>query len=118
METITHGEHVFEIVDRVPYGYMIWSIGTNMLDGYLPLCRLSAYQPFVGGRNIDINSLKAIRIKEAQLILDAAHGGNTTLSDMENFIEKHEKAKPGTWSYAQVQKILKVLPVVRQIKWS
>ena len=62
-------EHTFQLVDFVPFGYEIWNIGKNMPKGYLPLCRLSAYQPFPGGRNIEVDRLKAIKIKGAQLIL-------------------------------------------------
>ena len=43
-EYITHTalnvEHQYEVVDCVPKGYRIWPIGKNMLDGYLPLCKL------------------------------------------------------------------------------
>ena len=70
MQTIKSGEHVFEIVDKVPCGYMIWNIGTNMVDGYLPLCRLKAAQPFQGGREIEVDTLKAIKVDGAQIILD------------------------------------------------
>ena len=31
----------FEVVDFVPAGYEIWNIGHNMIDGYLPLCRMA-----------------------------------------------------------------------------
>ncbi len=52
--------HKFEIVDRVPLGYHVWNIGENMPDGYLPLCRLCASQPFEGATAIDPSTLKAI----------------------------------------------------------
>lgn len=43
-----HGvTHTFELVDHVPLGYSIWNIGKNMADGYLPLCRLAAVQPYL-----------------------------------------------------------------------
>ena len=29
--------YTFELVDRIPIGYTIWSI--KMIDGYLPLCQ-------------------------------------------------------------------------------
>ena len=47
--TITNREYTFELVDFVPLGYEIWNIGRNMAPGYLPLCRISARQPFQGG---------------------------------------------------------------------
>ena len=45
--------HTFEVVEEVPLGYEIWNIGKNMIDGYLPLCRLSSQQAFPGGRSIE-----------------------------------------------------------------
>ena len=75
--------HTFELVDRVPLGYSIWNIGENMADGYLPLCRLAAVQPFPGGRSIEVDTLKAIKCEGAQEILAAAGWGPETLDEME-----------------------------------
>lgn len=117
MKTITNGRHVFEIVDHVPYGYEIWNIGKNMIDGYLPLCRLSQYQPFPGGRKIEADTLKAIKIEGAQTILAAIGGGQDTIEKMEQYIKRYKNSKPGTYSYRQVQRMKKALPIMRQIKW-
>ena len=70
-KTITHGGHTFELVDHIPQGYTIWNIGKNMIDGYLPLCRLAYFQPFPGARNIEVDTLKAIKCDGAQVILAA-----------------------------------------------
>ena len=83
--------HTFELVDRVPLGYSIWNIGENMADGYLPLCRLAAVQPFPGGRSIEVDTLKAIKCEGAQEILAAAGWGPETLDEMERYIKKNEK---------------------------
>lgn len=72
--------HTFELVDRVPLGYSIWNIGKNMADGYLPFCRLAAVQPFPGGRDIEVNTLKCHKCEGAQVILEAADGGQKRLS--------------------------------------
>ena len=74
--------HTFELVDFVLYGYLVWNIGKNMADGYLPLCRLCAVQPFPGGRNIEVETLKAVECKGARVILDAVHSGANTLAKM------------------------------------
>ena len=116
-KTISLGEYIFEVVDSVPPGYEIWKIGSNMIDGYLPLCRLSAYQPFPGGRNIETDTLKAIRLEEAQTILVAVSGGQDTIEKMEQFLQAHRNAKAGTWIYAQLGRIKRALPIMRQIKW-
>lgn len=117
MQTIKSGEHVFELVDRVPYGYMIWNIGKNMIEGYLPLCRLKAVQRFLGGRDIETDTLKAIKIDGADIILEAIGGGQNTPEEMESYIKRYRNAKPGTWSYRQVQRMKAALPIMRKIKW-
>lgn len=78
MNTITVNGDTFEIVDFFPLGYSIWNIGKNMPDGYLPLCRLSQRQPFPGGRNIETDTLKAIKIDGAQTVLAAVDRGCNT----------------------------------------
>lgn len=113
--TITNREHTFELVDFVPLGYEIWNIGRNMAPGYLPLCRISARQPFQGGRNIEVDTLKAIQIDEAQVILDAVGYGPATLKTMERYVERHGDAKPGSRYYTAVQRMKKALPFMRQI---
>lgn len=117
MNTITVGDDTFEVVETFPIGYEIWNIGTNMVDGYLPLCRLSQHQPFSGGRNIETDTLKAIKNEGAQLIL-AVGGSINTVEKMESYIKRYRNAKPGTWAHLQVQRIKKALPYMKQIKWS
>ena len=75
MKTIISGEYTFEIVESIPRNYFIWNIGKNMIDGYLPLCSLAGKQPFKGAQCIDVGSLRAIKIDEAQIILAAIGGG-------------------------------------------
>lgn len=54
--------HTFRIVDSVPPGYEVWNIGSrHMPEGYLPLCRRSAVQPFPGGEAINVETLLAIK---------------------------------------------------------
>ena len=73
---------------------------------------------FPGGRNIEVDTLKAIKIKGAQLILDAIGYGAKTIEDMERYIASHRNMKPGTCAYMEVQLYKKALPVMRQIKWN
>lgn len=111
--TVTSGEHVFELVDFVPSGYEIWNIGKNMIDGYLPLCRV-----IPGTYNVEADTLKAIKIDGAQTILAAIGGGQNTIEEMEKYIKRYKNAKPGTWSYSQVQRMKKAIPIMKQIKWN
>ncbi|MCD7811288.1 MAG: hypothetical protein LUG91_05480 [Ruminococcus sp.] len=107
----------FQIVDSVPQGYEIWSIGKHMPEGYLPLCKIKAQQPSLGGREIEIDTLKAIKINGAEKILEATARGQSTIKKMETYIKRYKNAKPGTRSHAQVRRIEAVLPIMRQIKW-
>lgn len=107
--------HTFELVDFVPLGYLIWNIGENMADGYLPLCRLAAIQPFPGGRNIEVDTLKAIKCEGAQVILAAAGFGPETPDDMERYIERN-KNKPHR--QYEVEKMKAALPYMRKLKWN
>lgn len=108
--------HTFELVNEFPLGYSIWHIGSShMPKGYLPLCRLSAHQLFSGGRNIEPDTLKAIKIDCAEQIMDAISGCEGTLEALEAYIARNKNAKPDTWEYRQVQQIEAVLPALKSI---
>ncbi len=106
--------HTFELVDFVPCGYLVWNIGENMADGYLPLCRLRGDQPFEGGRSIEVRSLKAIRCEGAQVILRAAGYGPETPKQMERFIQEHEGQEKHRTA---VERMKAALPYMRQLRW-
>ncbi len=114
---ITNGKYKFEVVDSVPPGYHMWNIGKNMIDGYLPLCRLKNQQRFKGGMEIETETLKAIKIDEAQIILAAVGGGQNTPEKMKQYIKRYENAKPGTFGRRQAERMKKALPYVKKIKW-
>lgn len=115
-EYLHHKDDIYKVVDSVPFGYLIWNIGKNMVDGYLPLCRLAASQPFPGGRNIEPTTLLAIKCERAQDILSATINGIYTIADAEKFIEKNKDAKPGTCLWHSVERAKKALPYMKQIK--
>ena len=82
--------YTFRLVDHIPLGYIIWNIGKHhMPEGYLPLCRLSLFQPFPGGRNIEVETLRAMKFDGAHIILDAigsvwnSSSKSTTLQNLE-----------------------------------
>lgn len=58
-ESYTHNTDKFEILDKIPWGYIIWNIGrwNFKFDGYIPLAKL-ADEPF----HIKRNSLKAVYV--------------------------------------------------------
>lgn len=113
----TFPEHTYEIVNAVPHGYMVWNIRYPIAGKYLPLCRLSQYQPFPGGRSIDLDSLKAIRCDGAKTILDAIGYGSGTLEEMERYVEKNKTAQPGSSRWREVERMKKALPFMRSLQW-
>ena len=67
-----HEGHKYEEVRTIPRGYEIWNIGNHAPPGYIPLCRLKAIQPFEGCREIEPDTLKAIKAEGAEIIMQAA----------------------------------------------
>lgn len=114
---ITSGGNTFEVVGHVPLGYTIWNIGKNMVDGYLPFCRLKQVQPFDGGREIETDTLKAIKCDGAQVILSAIGYGPETPKEMERFIEKAKTAKVGSHNWRAAELMSEALPFMRQLRW-
>lgn len=112
---ITREHQTFEVVDEIPYGYMIWNIGKHMVDGYLPLCRLAERQPFPGGRSINVNTLKAIKCDGAQTILAVTTYGQGTIKEMEEFLTKYKGTRnPDKQSH--MKQVEAALLVLRNVK--
>ena len=115
MNTITYENNTYEIVDEFPVGYLIWNIGKHAPEGYLPLCRPSQEQPFPGGRQIDANSLKAMKVDGAQIILSAAHAGDT-LAELEEQVRRYGNCDPRSSQGYWAEKARQALPYLRKIK--
>lgn len=118
METLSTGKHTFEIIDYVPKGYMIWNIGVNMPDGYLPLCKLlpAHEQPFAGGCTINTKTLKAIKCDGAQKILAALGYGPDTISEMERYVKRYEKSE-NPITARRVQRMKEAIKVMYTLEW-
>lgn len=116
MATIQAGQHIFEIVDYVPSGYEVWGIGKNMPDGYLPLCRLKPEQPFKGARQIEPDTLKAIKLENAQTVLSAIYFGPKTPREFERYIKRYSKSK-SAYVIRRVERARAALEIMRTIRW-
>lgn len=116
VKRFSDGRHVFELTDRVPAGYEVWSIGKNMVDGFLPLCRLKAVQPFEGGRAVEVNTLKAIRLEGAQTVLAAFGFGPHDIPSMEKYIKRYSKSKTA-YVMRRVDRMKKALEIMKTLKW-
>lgn len=116
VKRFSDGRHVFELTDRVPAGYEVWSIGKNMVDGFLPLCRLKAVQPFEGGRAVEVNTLKAIRLEGAQTVLAAFGFGPHDIPSMKKYIKRYSKSKTA-YVMRRVDRMKKALEIMKTLKW-
>ncbi len=110
METITSERHTFELVDFIPYGYKIWNIGKNMIDGYLPLVITGGYD----GCQV-IGTMKAIKCENAQIILSAIGAGQSNIKDMEKYIEKHKNSND-TWEVMHIERLKNALQILYTVK--
>lgn len=103
----------FEVVDSITGGYQIWNIGT-FVEGYLPLCRLKQVQPFDGCTEVETDTLRAIKVDGAQVILDAIGGGQNTIESMERYVKKNSKSTKA-YTMRKVEKIRKALKYMYKI---
>lgn len=113
-QTIEHHGNVFEVVDCVPRGYLIWNIGSNMLEGYLPLCR---YINSDSSFRIDGNNLKAIKCEGAQVVLKAVGAGYETIEDMRQCIEENANAAFGSIESGDRELCIAAMPYMEELNW-
>ena len=115
LKTMNCRTYIFEVVQTAPWGYEIWLIGRNMPDGYLPFCLLSDRQRWAGGRDVDVGTLKAVKVEGAQIILDAiGFGGKKTVKEMQEFIRTH-RTNPGLCEQMEIQKYKAAIPYMKKI---
>ena len=82
----------YTIVTEPPLGYEIWNI-KDAPNGCLPFCRLKMMQPFGGAREIEPDTLKAMKCDGAQVILDAIGFGPQTSDAMQKYIAKKREER-------------------------
>lgn len=86
-ETITTSDtfgvrRTYEIVDRIPSGYVVWNIGENMgSDEHIPICMLK--YPGTDDCSIIVESVKAVRMdpEKVKVIREAAGVGVSSLDE-------------------------------------
>lgn len=115
-ERIVCGEYTFEVINEIPCGYEFWNIGKNMTEGYLPLCRISAKQPFPGGRCVDTDNLKAIKLDGAQTVLAASIRGHTTVEAMEKYLARNQGKKVSGSTLKQIKRVEAALEALKEIR--
>lgn len=112
----TDGRYRFQIVDECPLGYHVWNIPANSIPGYLPFCRLNSYQRFTGGRQVDTETLKAVRCDHAEEIIDATTMGYYTPQDIETALARVKAGKSNLLEFT-IKKLKTALPYMKALPW-
>lgn len=111
-----HNTHKFEIVEKIPSGYVVWNIGENMgTDEYIPMAmRLSYNKNEDNYHCINADNLKAIKLpaEEVKALRNAAHNGISCLADAEKAIKSTHK---GYWSDKKREHATKTIDIFRRI---
>lgn len=104
MKTITTGrgkypfvEHTFEIVERMPKGFFVWNIGSNMgVNDYIPICEKARPNDPVC-YDINPNTLKTIHLSpdDVQKLREAASYSVCDLKTAEKALKSNQC---GYWS--------------------
>lgn len=102
--------HKFLVVDKIPKGYIVWNIGNNMQEGYVPICMLTDN---VSSKIIP-GTLKAVRSEGAAIILEAVGRGQNTLAKMEAYVKRYSKSKSRAVQ-VNISRLRKAIPYMKQI---
>ena len=111
---------VYEVVDSVPAGFMVWNIGEYAPAGYVPLVELLPGEDWQ--HNVNMDTLKAIKSDHAREILRAASCGGSTLAECEEIAAKgysgelDETLGRNADEYA-MKRCAAALPYMRAITW-
>lgn len=76
----------YEVVDKIPANYIVWNIGDNMINNYLPLCEVED-----DGMHIKRDTLKAIKfddVEELKIMRDGAAYGVTDLKNCKRLMNR------------------------------
>lgn len=111
------GRYRFQVVDECPLGYNVWNVPADMIPGYLPFCRLSSHQQFPGGRQVDTETLKAVRCDHAEEIIDATTMGYYTPQDIETALKKVKSGKSELLDYT-IKTLETALPYMKALPWA
>ena len=101
--SITIGERVFEVVDKIPANYEILTGMKGLSEGYLPVAHAEFRNP-----------VKVVQTPAAQKILSVAECGFKTLSAMEDYVAQNQD-NTSPWAAYRLQKIQEILPVMQQL---
>ena len=101
----------FEVVEKIPYNYHIWNVNKNLIEGYIPLIKLSSIQGFEGGRSIDVETMKAIKCEDYAEIMDNLYI-TKNVKNTEKWLEKNEGNPKKKW---EINRVKKSLPLIKKL---
>ena len=101
----------FEVVDKIPFNYQIWHVNKSLIEGYIPLIQLSQYQDFAGGRNINTETMKAIKCEDYAEIMDNYYMIKN-VNHTEKWAKENENNSKKKW---EIKCIKKSLPLIKQL---
>lgn len=107
---ITDGKHAFEVVTKIPSGHVIWNIGDNMIDGYLPIC--TVYDEYC----VNVDSLKAIKIDDAKVLANLRNGAHYGVVDVKSARRKLNNKSPKSYVARQGKNYAELnLPILESL---
>lgn len=98
----------FKIVNHIPTGDVIWNIGKNMVEGYIPFVSVGGHD----GYQVIKGSKKAYKFDKAQDILSITGYGIQNSKDAEKAIEKYSQ-KIGYEDL--IERIKKAIPLFKEL---
>ena len=101
---------VFEIVDKIPYGFFVWNIGENMgIDEYIPICQ-DLHPEDKDNYEINPHTLKAIKLstEEVQLLRKAACYGVVSKETAERALRSKRKGSMSNRKRAEAEKVIDI----------
>jgi len=101
----------FEIVEKIPYNYHIWNVNKNLIEGYIPLIKLSSIQGFEDGRSIDVETMKAIKCEDYAEIMDNLYI-TKNVKNTEKWLEENEGNPKKKW---EINRVKKSLPLIKKL---
>lgn len=108
---LTEREDIFEIVEKIPKGFFVWSIGENMgNDEYIPLCTKLNPQD----NEVLISCLKAIKLEHEEVLLLRA-AANVGINSKETAEKAIKSKRKGYWSNRKREHAEKVIDIFNRI---
>lgn len=112
--TLNNRNGIFEIVEKIPSNYFIWSIGENMgTDEYIPICE-DLHPEDKDNYEINTSTLKAIKlnVEEVKALREAAHVGINSKKTAEKAMKSKRR---GYWSDRKREQAKKTIDIFRRI---